>query len=143
MPLDTVRSEFQPSQTLITHFPKIYISDLPSSALSSKLLFSSIDNATRHDHNYVCYCAIGSPHRGVSPARRASPACRGPTPVPASVTSIPVAVSPMPRGLSPMRVGVDSGGRHKIPPLSPHKQKDWVVDSGFSNTADGRNDVSK
>lgn len=39
-----------------------------------------------------------------------------------------------------MRVGVDSGGRHKIPPLSPHKQKDWVVDSGFSNTADGRND---
>jgi hypothetical protein len=65
------------------------------------------------------------------------------SPVPAAVSSIPVAVSPMPRGLSPVVAGVDSGGRHKIPPLSPHKKKDRVVDSGFRNTANDRNEVSK
>jgi hypothetical protein len=42
-----------------------------------------------------------------------------------------------------MHVGVDSSGRHKIPPLSPQKQKDRVVDSGFSIAAKGKNDVSK
>jgi hypothetical protein len=79
----------------------------------------------------------------VSPARRVSPSCRGLSPGPAAVSSIPVAVPSMSRGLSPVNVGVDSSGRLKIPPLSPQKQKDRVVDSGFSIAAKGRNDVSK
>ncbi|XP_021939380.1 TOG array regulator of axonemal microtubules protein 1 isoform X2 [Zootermopsis nevadensis] len=75
----------------------------------------------------------GSPHRGVSPARRVSPAHRGTSPTPS-------AILPMPRGMSPLPVGVNSGVRHKIPPLSPRKKKDWVADSGFGITANGKND---
>lgn len=45
--------------------------------------------------------------------------------------------------MSPLPVGVNSGVRHKIPPLSPRKKKDWVADSGFGITANGKNDVSK
>jgi hypothetical protein len=87
-------------------------------------------------NKYFTFISVGSPHRGVSPARRVSPAHRGASPA-------PNAVSPLPRGISPLPVGVNSGGRHKIPPLSPHRRRDWVADSGFRITADGKNDVSK
>jgi hypothetical protein len=42
-----------------------------------------------------------------------------------------------------MHAGVNSGGRHKIPPLSPHKKLDRVVDSGVAITAKNRSYVSK
>jgi hypothetical protein len=56
---------------------------------------------------------------------------------------MPMAVSPKPSRISPMNAGVTSGGRHKIPPLSPHKKLDRVVDSDVTITANSRNYVSK
>lgn len=96
------------------------------------------------------YFSVGVSHREVSPARRVSPACRGISPVPIAVSPtpktalpMPMAISPKPNSISPMRAGVNSGGQHKIPPLSPHRKLDRVVDSDVTITANGRSYVSK
>ncbi|XP_023721556.2 uncharacterized protein LOC111872178 isoform X2 [Cryptotermes secundus] len=87
----------------------------------------------------------GVSHREISPARRVSPACRGISPVPIAVSPtpktvlpMPMAISPKPNSTSPMRAGVNSGGRHKIPPLSPHRKLDRVVDSDVTITFNSR-----
>lgn len=81
----------------------------------------------------------GVSHREVSPARRVSPACRGISPTPRTVLPMPMAISPKPSAISPLHSGVNSGGQHKIPPLSPHKKLDRVVDSDVTITANSRN----